>query len=129
MTFYVTMTTELLIENMHCEEVSNPKAIKIKQYFSTTHFSVNNRHFVIQSSQTTQLYITKVFMRNVILSGKIKYQTSRVPSCFNCLINLNQKILILLRFVTKNDFHQIFTNKTTLYYERIFINNSVVIVT
>jgi hypothetical protein len=36
-------------------------AIKIKQYFSTTHFTVNNRHFVIKSSQTTQLYITKVF--------------------------------------------------------------------
>ena len=46
---------------LHCEEVSSPKAIKIKQYFSTRHFSVNNRHFVIQSSQTTQLYITKVF--------------------------------------------------------------------
>ena len=46
---------------LHCEEVSSPKAINIKQYFSTTHFSVNNRHFVIKSSQTTQLYITKVF--------------------------------------------------------------------
>jgi hypothetical protein len=44
-----------------CEEVSSPKTIKIKLYFSTTHFSVNNRHFVIKSSQTTQLYITKVF--------------------------------------------------------------------
>jgi hypothetical protein len=38
-------------------EVSHPKTIK--QYLSTDNFSVNNRHAVIKSSQTTQLYITK----------------------------------------------------------------------
>jgi hypothetical protein len=40
-------------------EVSHPKTINIKQYLSTDNFSVNNRHAVIKSSQTTQLYITK----------------------------------------------------------------------
>jgi hypothetical protein len=37
------------------------KTINIKQYLSTSHFLVDNRYFVIKSSQTTQLYITKVF--------------------------------------------------------------------
>jgi hypothetical protein len=32
----------------------------LKQYLDTNNFSVNNRHFVIISSQATQLYITKV---------------------------------------------------------------------
>jgi hypothetical protein len=45
------------------EEVWNPKTINIKQYLNTNNFSVNNRHFVINSSQTTQLYITKVFYK------------------------------------------------------------------
>jgi hypothetical protein len=40
-------------------EVSHPKTLNIKQYLSTDNFSVNNRHAVIKSSQTTQLYITK----------------------------------------------------------------------
>jgi hypothetical protein len=31
-----------------------------------------------------------------------KYQTSRVASSFNYLIELKQKMLILLEFVTKN---------------------------
>ena len=44
-----------------CEEVCDPKTINIKQYLNTNNFSVNNRHFVIKSSQATQLYITKVF--------------------------------------------------------------------
>jgi hypothetical protein len=44
-----------------CEEMSSPKTINIKQYLNTNNFLVNNRHFVIKSSQTTQLYITKVF--------------------------------------------------------------------
>jgi hypothetical protein len=35
---------------------------------------------------------------------KIKYQTHRVSSCFNRVIELNQKMLILKRFVTNNDF-------------------------
>ena len=45
------------------EEVSDPKAINIKQYLKTKKFPVNNRHFVIKSSQTTRLYITKVFYK------------------------------------------------------------------
>ena len=35
---------------------------------------------------------------------KIEYQTRRAWSCLNCVIELNQKMLILKRFVTKNDF-------------------------
>jgi hypothetical protein len=46
---------------LHREEVYIPKTINIKQYLSTRHFLVDNIYFVIKSSQTTQLYITKVF--------------------------------------------------------------------
>jgi hypothetical protein len=35
---------------------------------------------------------------------KIEYQTRRVSSCFNRVIELNQKMLILKRFVTKSVF-------------------------
>ena len=44
---------------LQCVEVSIPKTINIKQYFNTNNLSINKRHFVIKSSQTTQLYITK----------------------------------------------------------------------
>jgi hypothetical protein len=43
------------------------KSINIKQYLSTNHFLVNNRHCVIKYSQTTQLYITKVFENNSVV--------------------------------------------------------------
>jgi hypothetical protein len=33
---------------------------------------------------------------------KITYQTRRVRSCFNRVIELNQKMLILKRFTTQN---------------------------
>ena len=35
---------------------------------------------------------------------KIEYQTHRVGSCFNRVIELNQKMLILRRFATKSVF-------------------------
>ena len=35
---------------------------------------------------------------------KIKYQIRRVGSCFNRVVELNQKMLILKRLVTKHDF-------------------------
>jgi hypothetical protein len=78
MIFYVMMTTELFQQTVRplplleplshlCfpailpgVEVSDPKTINIKQYLNTNNFSVNNRHFVIRSSQRTQLYNTKV---------------------------------------------------------------------
>jgi cytochrome c biogenesis factor len=47
-------------------EVFCPKTIIIKQYLSTKNFSINNTHFVIKSSQTTQLYITKVIYKHFI---------------------------------------------------------------
>jgi hypothetical protein len=43
------------------------KTINIKQYLSTNHSLVNNRHCVIKYSQTTQLYITKVFEKNSVV--------------------------------------------------------------
>ena len=46
---------------LHREEVYIPKIINIKQCLSTRHFLVDNICFVIKSSKTTQLYITKVF--------------------------------------------------------------------
>ena len=52
-------------------EVSCPKTIDIKQYLNTNNFSVNNRHFVIKSSQATQLYITKVFYQQFSCHGYI----------------------------------------------------------
>ena len=54
------------------EEVCPPKAINIKQYLNTSNFAVNNRHFVIKSSQATQLYITKVFYREFNFHEYIK---------------------------------------------------------
>jgi hypothetical protein len=48
-----------------CVELSHPKTINIKQYLSTDNFSVNNRHVFIKSSQTTQLYITKVMYKHL----------------------------------------------------------------
>jgi hypothetical protein len=48
------------------EEVSLTKTTNIKQYLSTNHFLVNNRHCVIKYSQT-QLYITKVFEKNSVV--------------------------------------------------------------
>jgi hypothetical protein len=54
---------------LHSEEVSIPITINIKQYLSTNHFLVNNRHFVIKYSQTTQLYITKVFEKNSVVAS------------------------------------------------------------
>ena len=55
-----------------CEEVCRPKTINIKQYLNTNNFSVNNRHFVIISSQATQLYITKVLYKQCNCHDYIK---------------------------------------------------------
>ena len=59
-----------------CEEISSPKTINIKQYLNTNNFLVNNRHFVIKSSQTTQLYITKVFDKQFSCHDYIKIHFS-----------------------------------------------------
>jgi hypothetical protein len=55
-----------------CVEVSHPKTINIKQYLSTDNFSVNDRHVVIKSSQTTQLYNTKVIYKHFSCHHHIK---------------------------------------------------------
>ena len=60
------------------EEVWNPKTINIKQYLKTNNFSVNNRHFVIKSSQTTQLYITKVFYKQFSCHDYINKNSSEI---------------------------------------------------
>jgi hypothetical protein len=54
------------------EEVWNPKTINIKQYLNTNNFSVNNRPFVIKSSQATQLYNTKVVYKQFSCHDYIK---------------------------------------------------------
>ena len=70
---------------MHSEEVCYPKTINTAQYLSTNNFSVNNRHFVIKSSQTTQLYITNVFYKQFSYHDNIKN-------------NFSSEILIRLTF-------------------------------
>jgi hypothetical protein len=53
-------------------EVSDPKTINIKQYLIIDTFSVNNRHVVIKSSETAQLYITKVIYKHFSCHHHIK---------------------------------------------------------
>jgi hypothetical protein len=43
---------------------------------------------------------------------KITYETRHIRSCFNRLIELNQKMLILKRFIAKDDFVWTFLGKT-----------------
>jgi len=47
---------------------------------------------------------------------RIKYQKCRVRSDFNHVIELNQKMLNLKRFVPKNDFFHIRIKKTDVEY-------------
>ena len=57
---------------LQSEEVCDPKTINIKKYLSTNNFTVNNRYFVIKSSQPTQIYITKVFYKQFYCHYYIK---------------------------------------------------------
>ena len=57
---------------LQCVEVSSPKTINITQYLNTNNFLLNNRHFIIKSSQTTQLYTTKVFYKQFSCHHHIK---------------------------------------------------------
>ena len=50
---------------------------------------------------------------------KIKYQTRCVMSCFNRVIELSKKMLILKRFVAKSDFFYV-TTKTELFLENFY---------
>jgi hypothetical protein len=43
---------------------------------------------------------------------KITYETRHKRSCFNRVIELNQKMLILKRFIAKDDFFWTFLGKT-----------------
>jgi hypothetical protein len=47
---------------------------------------------------------------------KIEYHTRRVRSCFNHVIELNQKMLILKRFVTKSIFYVMMTTEMFINY-------------
>jgi hypothetical protein len=51
-------------------------------------------------------------MTNLFLMQKIKYQIYRVASCFNRVIELKEKLLIVLQFATRNDFFFNFDNTT-----------------
>ena len=48
----------------------------------------------------------------------MKYKVFRVASCFNRVIELKQKMRILLEFVTKNVFFLNFDNKTKFLINR-----------
>jgi hypothetical protein len=50
---------------LHCEEVSSPKTIDIKQYLSTSNLSVNNRHFVIKNSNKKMLILKRFVTKSV----------------------------------------------------------------
>jgi hypothetical protein len=69
---YITGNDNIFM--LQCVEVSSPKTINITKYLNTNNFSVNNRHFVIKSSQTTHLYITKVFYKQFSCHHYIKNQ-------------------------------------------------------
>ena len=47
---------------------------------------------------------------------KKEYQTRRVRSCFNRVIELNQKMLIFKRFVTRSGFYVMMTTEMFIYY-------------
>jgi hypothetical protein len=56
---------------------------------------------------------SRKLMLNIFKNGeKKKYLKHRVGICFNHVIELNQKMLILARFVTKNDFFHVRIKKT-----------------
>ena len=48
--------------------------------------------------------------------NKIDYQTRRVWTCVNRVIELNQKMLILKRFVTRSGFYVMMTTEMFIYY-------------
>ena len=55
---------------------------------------------------------SRKLMLNIFKMEKIKYLKHRMGISFNHVIELNQKMLILTRFVTKNDFFHVGINKT-----------------
>jgi hypothetical protein len=98
---------------LHREEVSSPeKTINIKQYLSTSYFLVDNRYFVIISSRKHNFILQKYLIHksvvmitmHVILNRENKQSDVSCGVWFYSLIKFNQKILILSRFVAKNDF-------------------------
>ena len=48
--------------------------------------------------------------------NKIEYQTRRVRSCFNRVIELNPKMLILKRFVARSVFYVMMTTEMFINY-------------
>ena len=58
-----------------------------------------------------------MFEQTDLLHEWKRYQMCRVASCFNYLIELKQKMLILLEFVTKMLFYE-FDNETELFIYR-----------
>jgi hypothetical protein len=57
---YVIMTTFVALPSCIVKRGRAIKTINIKQYLSTSRFLVDNKYFVIKSSQGTQLYFTKI---------------------------------------------------------------------
>ena len=48
--------------------------------------------------------------------NKIDYQTRSVRTCVNRVIELNPKMLILKRFVTRSGFYVMMTTEIFIYY-------------
>ena len=76
-----TLTEALLHLFCHtlllCKEASRPKIINNKKYLNTNNVTGNNRHFVFKSSQVPQLYITKVFYKQLSCYDYIKNHFSQ----------------------------------------------------
>ena len=62
----------------------------------------------------------KLFMMNVILDREHKLSDVSCGVLFYCLIKFNQKILMLSRFATKNDFSYVIM--TTELFIKYFCN-------
>jgi hypothetical protein len=95
----VFLNAENKISDLFC--FNRVKELKQKMWI-LLEFATKNVFFLIL---TIKLNSCKAdpFKLNVILKQEIKYQMWLVASCFNRVIELNRKMLILSKFLTKND--------------------------
>jgi hypothetical protein len=96
----VFLNAENKISDCFC--FNRVKELKQKMWI-LLEFATKNVFFLIL---TIKLNSCKAdpFKLNVILKQEIKYQMWLVASCFNRVIELNPKMLILSKFLTKNNF-------------------------
>ena len=86
----------------------------------TCHFTpeIENVEVYDVTKKYDLMAVINCLIRLICYKEWIKYQTCRVASSFNYLIELKQKMLILLKFVTKNVFFYEFDNETELLMNR-----------